>query len=80
MKDLGVSPEKLKEEEASFIPQDIKEELENYSIAKSSNKSLFDQFKQISLKKLQINIRTTQVFLSELIIPFVIVVLFVGIG
>lgn len=55
-------------------------ELEDYSIAKEANKSFCDQFREISMKKLKINARTPQTFYQELIIPFVVVILFVAIG
>jgi len=62
------------------LPDVNTEEIENYSIAKSANKTFIDQFKEISMKKLKINLRTPQTFYQELIIPFVIVILFVAIG
>lgn len=62
------------------LPDLNSEELENYSIAKEANKGFFDQFKEISMKKLWINARTPQTIHQELTIPFVVVILFIAIG
>lgn len=70
----------MPDEQHQLLPKSQIQEIENYSIAQSAKKSFCDQFLQMSSKKIRINARTPQTYYQELIIPFVIVLLFVAIG
>lgn len=64
----------------NLLSKEVNSELETYTIATDSKKSMMDQFMQLSRKKLQMNLRTKQTFYNELILPFVIILIFLLIG